>query len=75
MHGFSRVSYINIILIMHSILCYKMIAKSKKKMQKLDQFELLNLFSYQIILPGCVPKFFFHNILSSITFILKEQLK
>jgi len=27
-----------------------MIAKNKKKMQKLDQFKLLNLFSYQIIL-------------------------
>ena len=62
MHGFYRVSYINIILIIHSILCYKMIVKNKKKMQKLDQFKLLNLFSYQIILSGCVPKFFFLNL-------------
>ena len=75
MHGFCRVSYINIILIMHSILCYKMIAKNKKKMQKLDQFKLLNLFSYQIILPDCVPEVLLSQPLSLITFILKEQLK
>ena len=60
---------------MHSILCYKMIAKNKKKMQKLDRFKLLNLFSYQIISPGCVPKVLLSQLLSLITFILKEQLK
>jgi len=44
-------------------------------MQKLDQFKLLNLFSYQIILPGCVPEVLLSQPLSLITFILKEQLK
>jgi len=43
-------------------------------MQKLDRFKLLNLFSYQIILPNCAPEIL-SQPLSSITFILKEQLK
>jgi len=46
-----------------------MTAKSNKKMQQLYQFKLLTLFSYQIVLPGCVPEFVLSQPLYSITFI------
>ena len=52
---------INIILIIHSILSYETTAKRIKKIQKIHQFKLLTLFSYQIILPVVFLNFFFVN--------------
>ena len=49
--------------------------KATQKKQKLHQFKLLTLFSYQIILPGCVSEFLLSQPSYSITFVLKEQLK
>jgi len=44
-------------------------------MQKLHQFKLLTLFSYQIILSGCVTEFLLSQPSYLITFILKKTTK